>query len=104
MLNTYIKKKVRKVIASKDVTKDQAIRFLKTNPIFGVVADENGKQYTIEELKNVKSIKPKSGTKSDSAATSRDEISEDTDRELFGSFADYAESTSSSDNKWNKQS
>ena len=65
----------------------------------GFVEDDKGNVYNkIEELDNVKSIKPKSRAKLDYDLTKFAEVSEDSDRELSESDSDNSESSSERDN------
>lgn len=83
-------------------TKEEAIAFLQKER-FRFVEDENGKSYTqIEELKDVKSIKPKPRFKLDYEFTDDGQILEDTDPELSGTDTDNSESSSKRDNKRDK--
>ncbi len=65
----------------------------------GFVQDEDGNIYrTIEELDNVENIRPKDTAGYDKFFSSRAEIPEDTDRELFEFDSDQSESSSERDN------
>ena len=103
LYNAYVKQKVRKVIAYRELDVSSAIRFLKENK-FGIIQDETGLQLTQEELEYAKNVRPESGAGSDYTITSGDPIPESSDRELFGSTTDPTESSSDGDYQWNKQS
>ena len=101
--NAYIKQKVRKVIAHRELDVRAAIRFLVENN-FAIIEDETGLQLTQEELEYVKNVRPESGAGSDNTITSGDEIPEDSGGELFGASTDHPESSTDGDYQWDQQS
>jgi hypothetical protein len=78
--------KVRKVIAEKDIPIERAIRFLKENPKFGVIIDNNLNEVSLEELENAKDFRPEIRIGSDNNSTAGREVSESSDRELIEAF------------------
>ncbi len=82
LFNAYIRLKVRKVIAEKDIPVDRALDFLEENPEYGVIARAN-KEFTKEELLNVKDLGPELGDGPYYSVGTGKKISESTYRELF---------------------
>ena len=88
--NCYVKEKIRAVPALLDVDKAEAIEFLKKEK-YGVVFNTLGKQKTLEELQNVKSLGSKSGTGKDNTASGFGEVFESSDRKLSKTSSDKTE-------------
>lgn len=97
MYRAFVQPKVRKVICESGITLDRAIHFLKETE-HGIIEDFDGRQYTIEELKNVKNIRSLPGIGASSFPAGGEEVHEDSDRELFESVRDNAEPSSECDN------
>ena len=72
------------------MAKAEAIEFLKKEK-YGVVFNTLGKQKTLEELQNVKSLGSKSGTGKDNTASGFGEVFESSDRKLSKTSSDKTE-------------
>lgn len=88
--NCYVKEKVRAVPGLLDVDRETAISFLKKEK-YGVVFTTLGKQRTLEELQNAKSLGSKSGTGKDNTASGFGEVFESSDRKLSKTSSDKTE-------------
>ena len=100
MYNTFIRGTKRQLKQESGISLDRAIAFLTTTP-HGVVSD--GRTYfTLEELKNVKSIRSFPGTGKNSSFTSGIKIHEDTSRELPKVVGDNPEPSTARDNQWDQ--
>ena len=87
----FTKRRVRTVVSEKGVDYEGALHHFDTVR-FAYVIDSDGNHYsTKEELENAKSVKSKSGSKSDSRDTSFGKVSKDPDRKLSGSDKDKSE-------------
>lgn len=90
MYKAYIRLKVRKVIAEKDIDLERAINFLKENPKYGVI-EEDGVGKTLEELQDAKNIGSSTGLEPDNTSARGESLSEGSNPELFGAFTDNTE-------------
>jgi len=86
----YIKPSRRKILVVEDLTLDAAIKLF-TSMRDVIIVDYDNKEYTKEELKNVKNIRSLPGTGADSQFASGEPVSKDTDRELFSFNRDNTE-------------
>ena len=98
MYKAFIRLKVRKVIAERDIPVERAIDFLKENPDYGVVEDDNGSELSLEELEHVKSFGSIARAGLDSRFTSDGPVSESTDFTVSESIGDNSESSTECDN------
>jgi len=93
----YVRANKRKLIAEKEITLERAIDFLKETK-YGVIIGDSGKEYTIEELKDVKNIRSLPGIGPSDFVTSGGEVPENPYRELLESARDNAEPSTECDN------
>ncbi len=98
----YVQPMKRRVLAEADIPLERAIDFLNETPS-GVISDGT-RDYTREELENVKSFGTKTGNREDSPAPRRESLFEDPDRELPEFVRDNSKSRSKRNNKRDKQS
>lgn len=92
----YIRQKVRKVIAYRELDVETAIKFLKENK-FGVIFQDDT-ELTLEELEYVKSLGSETRTEPDNTLASGGKVFKDTDRELSWSDKHNSKSSTDSDN------
>jgi len=97
MYNAYVKANKRKLVCEREITLGRAIDFL-VETKNGIISDGK-KEYTIEELKNVKSIRSLPGIESSDFVASREPIPEDSYRELFESVGGDSEPSTECDNQ-----
>jgi len=100
MYNAFIRLKVRKVIAEKDIPLQRAIDFLKENKKYGVVLDSVGNELKLEELKDAKDFGSNDSIESDNTDERGRTLSESSYREILGIIEDKAKPSSERDNKW----
>ena len=90
MYKCYVRQRVREVLAEMDVPASRAIDFLEECE-YGIVRDSDGRETTIEELQNVKSVKPDLGTGLSDGDSSGREVPKDPYSELFEFTRDNTE-------------
>jgi len=96
MYNAYVRANKRKLICEQEIPLERAIDFLKETPHGLIIKGE--KEYTLEELKDVKNIRSLPGIRESDLVTSGTEVHEDPYRELFESVGSDTEPSSECDN------
>jgi len=94
----YVKANKRKLVCEIEIGLERAIDFLKETKK-GIIEDDDGLQYTLEELKDVKNIRSLPGIGASNLVTSREPVLEDSYRELFESIGDNTEPSTECDNQ-----